>query len=125
MGLVRCGRERAQPHSRLIRIGGRASQGSSSLATLGFVAESLRDSCDSSAKLWVMISPRREGEATADRLDFHRLWRRSPVCGSRSCSNCSDKNEDENEEEEEENENEDENEDEDEDEDENENEDED
>src|SRR5712671_3655539 len=79
MGLVRCGRERAQPHSRLIRIGGRASQDSSSLATLGFVAESLRDSCDPSAKMWVMTSP---GEMAGVRGKGTREQKTTPYVSS-------------------------------------------
>src|SRR5207247_674281 len=35
----------------------RWTQGSSLLATLGFVAESLRDSHDSSPEMWVMMRP--------------------------------------------------------------------
>jgi len=44
------------------------TQGSSSLATLGFVAESLRDSRKSSPGMWVMISPWKEGWDKGERL---------------------------------------------------------
>src|SRR5712671_1701091 len=40
----------------------RRPQGCSFLATLGFVAESLRDSRNYSLEMWIMISPQGEGE---------------------------------------------------------------
>src|SRR6266851_3374601 len=42
----------------------RWTQGSSLLATLGFVAESLRDSHDSSPEMWVMMSQEERGAST-------------------------------------------------------------
>ena len=54
----------------------RWTQGSSLLATLGFVAESLRDSHDSSPEMWVMMS-RKERDGASPPKAWRRRGRRS------------------------------------------------
>src|SRR5882724_8940009 len=51
----------------------RRPQGCSFLATLGFVAESLRDSRNYTLEMWVMISPKGEGRGEGEQGVYSQL----------------------------------------------------